>query len=221
MTFSLIGRQDGRFGMAVCSSSPAVAARCIHLRPGVGAAASQNVTDPSLGTALLDRLATVDQTAEVLAAVVEATPHVEYRQLTVLGSAGPGAWFSGAEVLGTFGAAGTADAVAAGNMLADRRVPQAMADAFESTPGQLEERLMAALVAAVGAGGEEGPVHSAGLAVVDDVPWRTTDLRVDWHDDPVGHLADLLELWLPQRDDYRTRALDPSAAPSYGVPGNA
>lgn len=59
MTFSLVARctQTGRFGMVVSSSSPAVAARCAHARAGVGAAASQNVTDPTLGPRLLDLMA--------------------------------------------------------------------------------------------------------------------------------------------------------------------
>jgi uncharacterized Ntn-hydrolase superfamily protein len=63
-------------------------------------------------------------------------------------------------------------------------------------------------------------VHSAGLSVVREVPWRETDLRVDWSDQPIADLRALVDLWLPQRDDYVTRALDPTAAPSYGVPGD-
>ncbi|GIR51209.1 MAG: hypothetical protein CM15mP60_2700 [Alphaproteobacteria bacterium] len=53
MTFSIVARcaKTGQFGMAVASSSPAVAARCAYARAGVGAAASQNVTDPRLGPA--------------------------------------------------------------------------------------------------------------------------------------------------------------------------
>ena len=58
MTFSLVGRDGatGALGIAVTSSSPAVAARCAHVRAGAGAAASQNVTDPRLGRRLLDLL---------------------------------------------------------------------------------------------------------------------------------------------------------------------
>jgi uncharacterized Ntn-hydrolase superfamily protein len=63
-------------------------------------------------------------------------------------------------------------------------------------------------------------VHSAGLSVVAAVDWRVTDLRVDWHDDPVAELDRLLGVWLPQRDDYVQRGLDPAASPSYGVPGD-
>ncbi len=56
MTFSLVGRcaDTGMLGVAVSSSSPAVAARCAHVRARVGAAASQNITDPRLGPELLD-----------------------------------------------------------------------------------------------------------------------------------------------------------------------
>ena len=56
MTFSLVARcaQTGMFGLAVASSSPAVAARFSYARAGVGAVASQNVTDPSLGPLTLD-----------------------------------------------------------------------------------------------------------------------------------------------------------------------
>jgi uncharacterized Ntn-hydrolase superfamily protein len=56
--------------------------------------------------------------------------------------------------------------------------------------------------------------------VVDDVPWPVTDLRVDWHDDPIGELHRLWAVWEPQKADYRTRGVDPTAAPSYGVPGD-
>lgn len=56
MTFSLVARcaETGMFGVAISSSSPAVAARCSFARAGVGAVASQNVTDPSLGPLALD-----------------------------------------------------------------------------------------------------------------------------------------------------------------------
>ena len=56
MTFSLVARcpDTGMFGVAIASSSPAVAARCSYARAGTGAVASQNVTDPTLGPLMLD-----------------------------------------------------------------------------------------------------------------------------------------------------------------------
>ncbi|WP_203338755.1 DUF1028 domain-containing protein [Nocardioides limicola] len=221
MTFSLLATDGhGAIGMAVTSSSPAVAARCIHLRAGVGGAASQNVTDPRLGTALLDALESGLDAPGAMAGVVADRDHVDYRQLTVLDLNGAGAAFSGVGSLGVHADRVGAGVVAAGNLLARPEVIDAVVDGFAAATGDLEERLVAALVAGQAAGGEVDPVRSAGLAVVRDVPWRVTDLRVDWSAQPIEELGRLLEVWLPQRDDYVTRGLNPSAAPSYGVGGD-
>jgi uncharacterized Ntn-hydrolase superfamily protein len=60
-------------------------------------------------------------------------------------------------------------------------------------------------------GGEAGPVHSAGLLVVDKVPWPVVDLRVDWDDaDPIGRLEALWAIYAPQIDAYVGRALSPA-----------
>jgi uncharacterized Ntn-hydrolase superfamily protein len=53
------------------------------------------------------------------------------------------------------------------------------------------------------------------------VSWPVADLRVDWTDScPITELSALWERYAPQLDDYVTRALNPSVAPSYGVPGD-
>ena len=221
MTFSIAGTdRDGRFGIAVSSSSPAVAARCAHLRDGLGAVSSQNITDPRLGSALLDRLQAGASAQEALDSVVLESPAVDYRQLVVLDAHGGSAVFSGAHTLGVFGAGRGPGSVAAGNMLANTQVPQALCDAFEASTGELETRLLAALRAALDAGGEEGPVRSAGISVVSGYGWRDTDLRVDWHQDPIEELDRLLKVWLPQREDYVVRALNPASSAGYGAPGD-
>jgi uncharacterized Ntn-hydrolase superfamily protein len=82
-------------------------------------------------------------------------------------------------------------------------------------------RLLRALEAGRDAGGEEGPTHSAALIVAHDLPFALVDLRCDWDDgDPVQTLRALWEAYQPQMLAYRTRAIDPSAAPTYGVPGD-
>lgn len=221
MTFSIAATDGhGRFGLAVSSSSPAVAARCAHLRDGVGAVSSQNITDPRLGTALLDRLQAGYSAQEALDAVVHEAPAVDYRQLVVLDATGGSAVFSGAHTLGVFGEGRGANSVAAGNMLASPAVAQALCDGFDAAAGELEERLLAALRAAEAAGGEAGPVMSAGISVVSGLGWRDTDLRVDWHEEPIAELQRLLDVWLPQRQDYVVRGLDPASSVAYGVPGD-
>lgn len=224
MTFSIVAHcpRSGEFGIAVSSSSPAVAARCAHARAGVGAVASQNITDPTLGPLGLDLMASGLSAAQALERLRAQASHVEYRQMALVDAAGGIAAFSGARTLGVHRTATGQGVVAAGNLLASPEVPARMVAAFAAADAlPLGERLVRAMRAGVAAGGEMGPVHSAGLLVVRDVAWPVADLRVDWDDsDPIGRLADLWSLWAPQMDAYVTRALDPASAPAYGVPGD-
>jgi len=223
MTFSIAARcaNTGRFGIALSSSSPAVAARCAHVRAGVGAVASQNITDPRLGPAVLDLMEAGKSAPAAIAALVATRSNIEHRQLAAVDCLGRTSAYSGPATLGTYATAEGRDCVAAGNLLASTHVPSAMVSAFERSAGDLGDRLILALAAGLAAGGEAGPVHSAGLAIVDAVEWPVTDLRVDWDEsDPIGRLAALWELWKPQATAYVQRALNPAAAPTYGVPGD-
>ena len=223
MTFSIVARSaDARlFGVAIASSSPAVAARCAHARAGVGAVATQNITDPSLGPGVLEVLGRGATPRAALDEVLSATPFAAYRQLLAIGGSGPPAIHSGAQALGVVNTALGAHAAAAGNLLANSAVPGAMMAAFEAATGHLGECLLQALRAGLDRGGEAGPVHSAGLLIVRDVSWPIVDLRVDWSDDdPLAALSAIWQRYAPQIDDYVRRALDPSHAPSYGVPGD-
>ena len=223
MTFSLVARcpDSGLCGIAIASSSPAVAARCAFARAGVGAVASQNVTDPRLGPAALERLAGGADATATIAALRAERPHMDYRQLLVVGRAGAPAIHSGARALGTWAEARGAHSAAGGNLLGDARVPAAMVAAFEGTGGALGERLLGALEAGRDAGGEAGPVHSAGLLMVDRVPWPIAELRCDWSEDcPIEAVARAWRRYEPELEAYVQRALDPTGAPSYGVPGD-
>jgi uncharacterized Ntn-hydrolase superfamily protein len=209
------------FGVVVSSSSPAVAARCAHARAGVGAATTQNVTDPRLGPRLLDAMQGGLGAPAAMRQVVAGAEFAAFRQLTAVDGAGGVASHSGNRTLGTYRAVEGEGAVAAGNLLASPDVPAAMLGGFMAREeDDLGDRLVYALGMALAAGGEAGPVHSAGLVLVDRVPWYVADLRVDWSDDPIGDLARLWERWKPQMNDYVTRALEPAAAPGYGVPGD-
>jgi uncharacterized Ntn-hydrolase superfamily protein len=210
------------FGVVVTSSSPAVAARCAHTRAGVGAVTTQNVTDPRLGPRLLEAMARGRSAWEAMTEVVADAEFAEFRQLTAVDANGGVASYSGERTLGTHGTAEGEGAVAAGNLLASLDVPAAMVSGFMAREeDDLGDRLIYGLGMGLAAGGEEGLVHSAGLVLVDKVPWYVADLRVDWSDDPIGDLARLWELWKPQMNDYLMRALNPTAAPSYGVPGDS
>lgn len=220
MTFSITARcpASGMFGIAISSSSPAVAARCAHLRAGVGAVASQNITDPRLGKRGLDLMA-AGASAEAALESLRASPFIDFRQLALVDSAGRTAALSGAGALGIHAIVEGGGAVCAGNLLAGHDVPQAMMAAFEAAPSEFPARLLIALEAGLAAGGEAGPVHSAGLVVVRDVEWPIVDLRVDWSDRPIADLRRVWELYAPQIEDYVWRALDPTRAPKFGVTG--
>jgi uncharacterized Ntn-hydrolase superfamily protein len=224
MTFSLIARcpETCAFGTVVTSSSICVASRCGGwARTGVGAVATQNVTDPRLAVLGLDLLARGYSAPAALRQMVEAGRFPEYRQLAVVDRDGAVAHHSGARTLGRNAVATGPGCVAAGNLLRDSAVPQRMVDAFVGSAGEpMAERLLRAVEAGLAAGGEEGPVRSVGLAVVDRQPWPLVDLRVDWHDEPIPALRQLWTLYRPQMQDYLTRALDPTGAPAYGVPGD-
>lgn len=220
MTFSITARcpATGMFGIAISSSSPAVAARCAHLRAGVGAVASQNVTDPRLGKRGLELMA-AGASAEAALGVLQASPFIDFRQLVLVDAAGRTAALSGAGALGIHAIAHGEGAACAGNLLAGSDVPRAMLAAFESAKTEFPARLLTALEAGLAAGGEAGPVHSAGLVVVRDVEWPIVDLRVDWSDTPIADLRRAWEIYAPQLEDYVWRALEPTRAGKFGVPG--
>lgn len=223
MTFSLVARcaETGMFGVAISSSSPAVAARCAYARAGVGAVASQNVTDPRLGPLALDMMQGGMGAAQAIAGVRDLGQHIAYRQVLAVDAQGNTAIHSGPNSLGIWTQAQGRDVASGGNLLANDGVCQAIVDGFEAAQGHLGDRLIAAMRAGLAAGGEAGPVHSAGMMLVDQVSWPVADLRCDWTEDcPIETIATAWDIYQPQLEAYVQRALDPSAAPSYGVPGD-
>lgn len=224
MTFSIVGRcaKTGMLGAAVTTSSICVGSRCPWVRARVGAVVTQNVTLPSLGPMILDKLGEGLSAPDALQAVMAGREFSEYRQLAVVDRNGSVAHVTGSKTLGTHDAATGTGCVAVGNLLKSTEVPAAMVAAFEErTNAHLAARLLHALQEGRAAGGEVGPVHSAALLVADHYPWPLVDLRVDWDDeDPIARLDALWRAYEPQMHDYVTRAIDPAAAPSYGVPGD-
>ena len=223
MTFSLVARcaETGMFGMAISSSSPAVAARCAYARAGVGAVASQNVTDPTLGPLALDLMEGGLSAPEAVDEVRKRGKFIEYRQVLAVDKMGRTAIHSGPNSLGIWTQAQAENVASGGNLLANDSVPQAIVDGYLAVTGHIGDRLIAAMRAGLAAGGEAGPVHSAGMLIVDNVSWPVAELRCDWTEgNPIDDIARAWEVYKPQLDAYIQRALDPREAPSYGVPGD-
>lgn len=223
MTFSIVARcaDSGHFGVAVTSSSPAVAARCAFVRAGTGAVASQNVTDPRLGPLVLDAMAAGLDAPAAVTRVTGTAENTGWRQLLAVDARGETAIFSGDHTLGINAEGRAQDAASAGNLLANSDVPAAVLAGFAAASGHLGDRLMAALFAGLDAGGEAGPLHSAGMLIAGAQSWPLVDLRCDWTEAcPIRAVDAAWQVYRPQMDDYVMRALDPAASPSYGVAGD-
>ena len=132
MTFSIVARcaDTGMFGIAISSSSPAVAARCSYARAGVGAVASQNVTDPRLGPWTLDLMEKGCTPTEAVEILRRHAHHPDYRQVSAVGLHGGAAVFSGPKSLGNNGSTVSDDCACAGNLLAGLDVLTAMREGF-------------------------------------------------------------------------------------------
>jgi uncharacterized Ntn-hydrolase superfamily protein len=220
MTFSIVARcpSTGMFGMAVSSSSPSVAARCAHVRSGVGAFATQNFTDPTLGKRGLDLMELGSNAPQTIDIISGTAKDREYRQLAAIGTRGPPAVYTGPCCMETTSEAIVADAAAVGNLLASSSVPAAMVRAFRATSGHLAFRLLRAMRAGLDAGGETEAVRSAGLVVVHQLPWPIVDLRVDWTTNcPITDLETLWGVWEPRMAIYLVRALQPADAPTTDI----
>jgi uncharacterized Ntn-hydrolase superfamily protein len=212
MTFSLVGRcpRTGQIGAAVTTSSIAVGARCTFCAAGIGAVLTQHRTDPRLGPRGLELLRSGCTAQQTLDALVASTQFAHWRQLAVMDVAGNTAAFSGSRTKPEMSAAPAQDVCAIGNILSNARVPAAMLHGFQADPTMpLAERLLHALDEGLAAGGENDSVRSACLMVVERESFPLVDLRVDWHDEPIGELRALWNRYAPQTNDYLLRAVNP------------
>ena len=223
MTFSIVGYCDktDMQGIAITTSSICVGSRCPWVRSGIGAVTSQNITDPRIGNEVLDLLAQGVGVSDAVNKVMHNRPHAEYRQVAAIDRYGNTSHFTGSKILGKHNLVEGRHCVAAGNLLSDEIVSIAMVEKYEEASDcHLAERLLRALEAGIASGGEVGPTHSAALLVAHENSWPLVDLRVDWSSQPVVELRTCWMLYEPQMQDYLSRALDPSSAPAYGVPGD-
>ena len=134
MTFSISGfcKKTGMVGIAITTSSICVASRCPWVRSGVGAAATQNITDPSLGNIMLDYLEKGFDVQGAVDKVTKDRKFIEYRQLALIDNKGNSASYSGSKTLGTNAAIKGRDCIAAGNLLKSHNTAKAMSESFSN-----------------------------------------------------------------------------------------
>jgi len=216
MTYSLLGRcaRTGQIGAAVTTSSLAVGSRVPHVAPRIGGILTQHRTDPRLGPRGLELMRSGCTAEETLAALVASTPDHGWRQLAAIDAQGRTAHFHGKHVKPALNAVHVTDCVALGNILANDRVPAAMAAAFTASADQpLAERLVRAMEAGEEAGGEGKPVISAALLVMEREVFPLVDLRVDLAPEAISALRALWDAYSPSVEVFVTRAVDPDSAP--------
>jgi len=198
-TYSIVALDPttGELGAAVQSHWFSVGSLCTWARPGVGAVATQSVVEVAHGPHALDRIEAGATAQDALAELIAADPLGAVRQVGAVDAKGNVAVHTGANCIPCAGDALGAHWSCQANMMARDTVPQAMSAAFEHAEGDLADRLMAALTAAEGEGGDVRGRQSAAIVVVppEGERWHTRiDLRVEDNPDPIAELKRLLTL---------------------------
>jgi uncharacterized Ntn-hydrolase superfamily protein len=198
-TYSIVARDPdtGELGAAVQSHWFSVGSIVTWARPGVGAVATQSIAEPAYGPRLLDALAGGETPGDALRALLAADEAAPFRQVAVIGVDGPPATHSGSGCILQAGHAVGDDFSVQANMMASDAVWPAMAEAFTHATGPLARRMLAALRAAEGAGGDARGRQSSALVVVPAAgeAWRrSVELRVEDHPEPLDELERLLLL---------------------------
>ena len=205
MTFSIVARDPatGAFGVAVSTAVPCVGALCPHVRPGVGAIATQSYVNVALG---LDGLALLEKGLSpeaALTAMLTEDADPTRRQWGGVDAKGRVFAFSGEGCVEWFGAwpEPAKQYSVQGNMLTGPEVVESMAKAYEAAESEpLPERLMRALEAGQAAGGDKRGRVSAALLTT-RAPGETYgfDIRVDEHEHPVAELRRIFDIVAARR----------------------
>ena len=198
LTASIVAHDPGtgEVGVGVFTAYPSVGMRVPYAEPGVGAVATQALTERSFGPRGLRMLREGAPAGAVVKELIDADPGSETRQLAVISAAGDVAGFTGEACVPFTGEVEGESCRCQANMMAAEGVPEAMRAAFTVADGGLAERLLAGLDAGQAAGGDARGQMSAALLVVPAAgePWEVTvDLRVDHHDHPLSELRRALD----------------------------
>lgn len=202
MTYSIVARdpETGELGVAVQSHHPGVGPIVPWLHAGVGAVATQAFALVDHGPRTLAGMAAGQSAGDALGASLAVDEQREVRQVGAVDATGRASSHTGTDCITHAEHVTGAGFAAQANIMEHPGIPAAMGEAFEATDGPLEDRLLAALLAAEERGGDLRGRQSAALVTVGgertELAWqgRLTDVRVDEHGDPLGELQRLLHL---------------------------
>jgi uncharacterized Ntn-hydrolase superfamily protein len=203
-TYSIVARDPatGDLGVAVQSHWFSVGSIVTWAEAGVGAVATQSFVDPGYGPRGLDLMRHGVPAPDALQQLVAKDAQRNGRQVAMIDASGRVSAYTGKSAISAAGHRVGREFSVQANMMASEKVWPAMAAAFESTQGDLADRMLAALDAAERAGGDVRGRQSAAILIVrakgSGRPWvggdRLFDLRVDDHPAPVDELRRLIRL---------------------------
>ena len=200
MTWSIVAfdKESGAVGVAVATKNFAVGATVPHLRAGVGAVATQSISNRYLGPAVLDAMARGLTPELAVASAMAGDEGRGLRQLHAVDTRGRVAAWTGENCVTWCGSTAGPAVSVAGNMLANGQVVSATLDAFTAHAGPLHERMMAGMEAGEAAGGDRRGRQSAAMVLTTTEDFPDLNIRVDDHAAPLAELRRLLGIW--QRD---------------------
>ncbi|MFQ5511511.1 MAG: DUF1028 domain-containing protein [Candidatus Krumholzibacteriia bacterium] len=199
-TYSIIARdaKTGQLGVAVQSHWFSVGSNVPWVRAGVGAVATQSLTDISYGPLGLAMMQSGKTAEQALRGLLRSDENPQWRQVGMMDAAGTRAVHTGRKCIRQAGHVSGKDFIVMANLMEKATVWEAMARAFRETDGDLTEKMLAALEAAQDEGGDIRGRQSAAIVVVTGkptgVPYKDTivDLRVEDHPEPLKELRRLV-----------------------------
>jgi len=201
-TYSIVAldEETGQLGVAVQSHWFSVGTVVPWAKAGVGAVATQSIAEPSYGPkglALMEQGIPAD---EALQSLLVKDIGKNVRQVAMVDAQGNVGAHTGSRCISHAGHLTGKNFSVQANIMAKSTVPSAMVRAFESTRGDLAERMLAALDAAEAEGGDLRGRQSASMLVVSGEPtgdpWtdRIVDLEIADHENPLIELRRLLRI---------------------------
>lgn len=187
--------------MATATAAPCVGALLPFAQEGVGAVATQAWVNVNLGYVGLELMRCGLSVKGALEALLSSDPGRDKRQVigidssSVFGYTGKDCTDAKGHFLGE-------DFAVAGNILADKRVIEAMVEAFKKSRGELSLRMITVIEAGQSAGGDSRGKMSSALLVASSKPKIYHDIRVDFHENPVRELRRIYENCVKLQEEY-------------------
>jgi uncharacterized Ntn-hydrolase superfamily protein len=193
---------NGDWGVAVASKYFSVGSVVPWAEAGVGAIATQANVNVGYGPRGLELLRQGMTAKEVVAKLLaeDSFPPTDGRQVAVIDGKGNIATYTGPKADSWAGDRQGKTWTVQGNSMAGPNVLEAMGKAFEATPGELAEKLYAALKAGDDAGGDSRGKQSASILVVRKRGGRNVNndryvyINVDDNPKPIQELRRLLDI---------------------------